>query len=138
MSIEIKEISQDKVWPLRHRIMYPDQPFESIKLPNDEKGIHFGLFVGHKLVSVVSLFLENNKVQFRKLATEIAVQKKGYGSQLLMYIISYALDRKAESIWCNARKNKYEFYQKFGMVKTDKSYTKGGISFVIMEKPLNQ
>ena len=134
MSIKIKQISNEKVWLLRHKIMYPDRSFEFIKLSKDDEGIHFGLFANEKLVSVVSLFIENNKAQFRKLATEIEEQGKGYGTRLLNYVFEQANAYNVKSIWCNARTKKLSFYKKFDMLVTDKTYTKMGIDFVIMEK----
>lgn len=114
--------------------MYPDLPFDYIKLPKDADGFHFGLFQNEKLVSVVSLFIEKNKAQFRKLATLDSEQGKGYGSKLLNHIFEFSSAYNVESIWCNARANKTTFYKKFGMLTTDKTYTKVGIDFVIMEK----
>lgn len=117
--------------------MYPGEPFESIKLLNDDEGLHFGLFVNEKLITIISLFVENNKVQFRKLATEVEEQGKGYGSKMLNYIFEYVKKYDVENIWCNARIKKSKFYEKFGMIKTEKTYTKFGIDFVIMKKSLN-
>ena len=135
-TIEIKQITAEQTWSLRHRIMYPNEPFESIKLPDDFEGIHFGLFKKGLLVTVVSLFIRNNEVQFRKLATEISEQRKGYASKLLDYIFNYATRIDATRIWCNARENKAYFYEKFGLQITEETYVKTGIKFVIMEKIL--
>lgn len=134
MNIKINKISKQEVWPMRHKIMYPDYPFETIKLPKDDEGLHYGLFVNKKLVSVVSLFIIENKAQFRKLATEVEEQGKGYGTQLLNFIFEKVETLNVLSIWCNSRVNKANFYRKFGMIKTDKLYNKYGIDYVIMEK----
>ncbi len=136
MNIKINRISKQEVWPMRHKIMYPDHPFETIKLPKDDEGLHYGLFVNKKLVSVVSLFIIENKAQFRKLATEVEEQGKGYGTQLLNFLFEKVETLNVLSIWCNSRVNKADFYGKFGMIKTDKLYNKYGIDYVIVEKPL--
>ncbi len=52
----ISRISLDEVWKMRHEVMWPDQSIEYIQLPNDDQGIHLGLFVEDSLVSVISLF----------------------------------------------------------------------------------
>lgn len=132
--IEIKEIPADQTWDLRHRVMYPNESFESIKLPDDSEGVHFGLFKNNLLVAVVSLFVRNNEIQFRKLATEFAEQKKGYGTRLILFILEYAIKIRATRIWCNARENKAYFYQKFGLQATKTTYIQTGIKFVVMEK----
>lgn len=135
--VRISEISAEATWPIRHQVMWPDQPFDFIKLPEDAQGIHYGLWVGEDLVSVVSLFIKNNEAQFRKFATLEAQQGKGYGSQLLHHLMQEALNLGIEKIWCNARAHKTGFYAKFGMHETNQTYVKGGIDFVILEKILH-
>jgi len=132
----IKQITAEQTYDLRHRVMHPNFPMEYIKLTKDQEGIHFGLFVDEKCITVVSIFLEDNKLQYRKLATEESEQGKGYGSQMLRHVMTYAKKQKATTVWCNARVNKTDFYFKFGMVKTNKTYFKGGFDYVIMEKIL--
>lgn len=133
MKIRIKQISATQVWPLRHRVMYPDLSFEAIKLEHDHKGIHFGLYAAEHLVSVVSLFRSGNVFQFRKFATETRDQGKGYGSLLLNHIIQFAGEAGAEKLWCNARISAAGFYSKFGFETTDIRSTSNDIDFVIME-----
>ncbi len=135
-TIEIKQITADQTWHLRHRVMYPNEPFESIRLPDDFEGVHFGLFKNNHLVTVVSLFIRNEEMQFRKLATEITEQENGYATKLLFHIFEYAIQIQATRIWCNAREKKAYFYEKFGLHKTKKTYVKTGIQFVVMQKIL--
>lgn len=117
--------------------MWPEMPFDFIKLPEDHKGKHFGLFVDSELVSVVSLFNSgDNTIQFRKLATTTNVQGKGYGSELLGYILKFSKEQNMHSIWCNARYDKTDFYKKFDMFETDHTFTKQGLKFVVMKKVL--
>lgn len=132
----IRRIKAEDTWPLRHRVMWPDQPFDFVKVPNDDDGHHFGLFVGDQLITVVSLFKTGDAVQFRKLTTETNQQGKGYGSAILSYIIDWARQMEFQSIWCNARAKKTRFYKNFGMIETDRTYQKGGLDFVVMEMPL--
>ncbi len=134
MRIEIKEIKASDTWEMRQRVMWPEKDLDFVKLPKDEAGFHYGLYSESVLVSIVSLFIENSQAQFRKLATEDAEQRKGFGAQLLSHVIREALSKKAERIWCNARINKTAFYEKFGLQKTRETYSKGGIDFVILER----
>ncbi|WP_207428220.1 GNAT family N-acetyltransferase [Pedobacter sp. SYSU D00535] len=134
--ITIRIVEAREVWPLRHIVMYPDMEFESIKLPEDEKGYHLGLFEHETLTSVVSLFSDGTDLQFRKFATYQDYQGKGYGSSLLNYVIEYAQKQNYSKIWCNARVNASAFYLKFGFKMTDKTFFKDGFDFVIMEKLL--
>ena len=134
MPVEIREIAPEDTIDLRHRVMWPNHPFDFVKLPEDPHGIHFGLYNSDHLISVVSLFINGDDAQFRKFATEKTEQNKGYGSQLLIYVMKYALEKNLKRIWCNARKNKTDFYKKFGFHETDITYIKGGIEFVVLER----
>ncbi|WP_251033221.1 GNAT family N-acetyltransferase [Bacillus sp. ISL-7] len=136
METTIRKVDKEQVWGLRHEVMLSDKPFEYIKLEDDDLGIHFGLFKESTLVSVISLFIDNEEAQFRKFATLQQEQGKGYGSELLEAVLKEAKIHDVKRIWCNARKNKLDFYKKFGLQETNSSFIKEGKSYVIMEKNL--
>ena len=136
MEIKIKETELGKVWELRHKVMYPERNTEYVKLEDDEKGIHLGLYTDDKLVSVISLFTDGESIQFRKFATLTDEQGKGYGTILLNEIIDYGERNNMKKIWCNSRIEKIGFYKKFGFEKTDKKYEKDGREFIIVKKIL--
>lgn len=134
----IKRIDKEVAWPLRSIVMYPDKPLTHVILDIDSKGQHFGLFVDDqndqtKLVSVISLFVENNKMQFRKFATLDDEQGKGYGSYLLKWGIDFCIKEKIETLWCNARVEKHFYYKRLGFVETDRTFRRGDIDYIIME-----
>nr|WP_121269348.1 GNAT family N-acetyltransferase [Pedobacter schmidteae] len=135
--IRIEEIRFDLTWRIRHEVMYPDLPFETIKLPGDEQGTHFGLYVDDELTSVVSLFNIGKVYQFRKFATISAAQGQGYGALLLAHLIDEVKLKNAEKLWCNSRVSATGFYRKFGFKETDRRSVSNGIDFVIMELELN-
>jgi len=114
--------------------MWPEKPIEFIALDEDRKGIHFGLWKGVQIVSVISLFINEDEAQFRKFATALSEQSNGYGTLLMRHLMTYAENLKVKKIWCNARADKTSFYEKFGMRQTSKSFIKGGINYIIMEK----
>ncbi len=134
MKTKITQLSASETWILRHNVMWPAKPLNYIKLPKDLEGIHFGLWKDEMLVSVVSLFIEDGSAQFRKLATDTGEQGNGYATTLLAYVMQYASDQQVNKIWCNARSDKTSFYKKFGMIETDKRFTKEDQDYVIMEK----
>jgi ribosomal protein S18 acetylase RimI-like enzyme len=113
--------------------MWPDKPIEFVQLEEDNKGLHFGVFDQEKLVSIVSCFVDNQEMQFRKLATLKEYQGKGIASELLNFIFEIAKKQNLSKIWCNARSNKKSFYEKFGMTDTHKTFSKEGQEFTIME-----
>jgi len=131
--MEIRKIPYSSTWAIRHQVMWPDRPIEYVKLPHDKEGQHFGLFIEGKIVSIVSIFLVGKVAQFRKFATLKEEQGKGYGSRLLSYVIEDLISSDIEKIWCNARSNKALYYERFGLRRTNQSFSKGGIDYVIME-----
>lgn len=134
MATTITRIDKEQAWEVRHKVMWPDKEFDYIKLKDDDVGIHFGLYKDDTLKSVVSLFIKNEEAQFRKFATLQNEQGQGYGSTLLDYVLKEVKYRDLKRIWCNARKNKVDFYKKFGLQETNYSFVKGGKDYVIMEK----
>ncbi len=132
--MEIKVIDAQQTLQIRHKVMWPDAPVEYVKLADDARGLHYGAYVDGKLVSVVSLFINGAEAQFRKFATLHTYQGKGIGTALLKFVIKEAEGRGAMRIWCNARTDKMDFYKKFGLVKTQNTFTKKGQDYVIMER----
>ncbi|TDW48723.1 acetyltransferase (GNAT) family protein [Flavobacterium sp. 270] len=131
--MKIKTITASDTWQIRHEVMWPDQPFEFVQLEEDDLGIHFGVFDDEKLVAIVSCFITDDEMQFRKLATLETYQGKGIASKLLQHILNLAKEKGLKKVWCNARNNKKAFYEKFGMLDSHKSFTKAGQEFTVME-----
>lgn len=129
----IREITKEDAWNVRHRVMWPDKPFDYIKVNGDDHAVHYGLFKDGRLTSVISLFINEEDAQFRKFATCTEDQNKGYGSQLLYFTLEYARSSSVKRVWCNARTNKISYYKKFGLNETDQTFTKGGKHYTIME-----
>jgi GNAT superfamily N-acetyltransferase len=129
----ILPITSEQTYPLRHRVLWPDKPLEFVKVPEDESGFHFGYFVDGEPVSVISLFIDEQKVaRFRKFATHPDFQRKGIGSRLLQYIFEKAIESEAVQIWCDARLDAKLFYERFGMKQEGDRFFKGEISYVKM------
>lgn len=118
--------------------MWPDKDLEFVKVPEDEYGLHLGLKSEGQLISVISIFIDNEVAQFRKFATLNQFQGKGYGSIFLNYVFDFLRNKKVSKIICNARKDKVAFYQKFGMKETERTFEKAGVSFVVMEISIDQ
>ena len=100
-------------------------------------GLHIGVYENDELVSVMSIFLQGREIQFRKLATRLDMQGKGYGSALMKWLIDYANDMKFERLWCNARIGSISFYMRFGYTETDIAFSKNGYDYIVMEKRFN-
>ncbi|MEQ9168841.1 MAG: GNAT family N-acetyltransferase [Fulvivirga sp.] len=136
MGYSIEQITYQLTWPIRHEVMWPDKAVDYIKLPDDENGIHFAVWKNRKIVAVVSVFIDGNKAQFRKLATLVSEQRNGYGSALINHLIAHLNHEDVSLLWCNARVDKTGFYEKFGLSKTSKKFNRGEQEYVIMEMNL--
>ncbi len=133
----ISEAPYEEVLAMRQQVMYPDKSIEFVQLPDDDMGLHIGVYENEELMSVMSVFLHGREVQFRKLATCTDMQRKGYASALMQWLTDYANDMKFDRLWCNARTNATGFYKKFGYKETDKSFVQNGYDYIIMEKTFN-
>lgn len=131
--MKIAEIQASQTWQIRHEVMWPNEPFEFVQLKEDDLGLHFGAFIEENLVAIISCFFTDKEMQFRKLATLEQFQEQGIASELLKYILNLAKQKGLNKVWCNARTNKKTFYEKFGMKDTQKTFTKAGQEFTIME-----
>ena len=116
--------------------MWPSQPLSYVKLPEDPTGLHFGLHEVNSLVGVVSLFFDGKRAQLRKLAVLEDYQGKGYGGKLLEHLLEICTTKKITMLWCNARKDKIDFYTKYDFKKTEKEFVKGGRPYCILEKSI--
>ncbi|MFX8860543.1 GNAT family N-acetyltransferase, partial [Acinetobacter baumannii] len=71
---------------VRKEVMYPNKAVKFAKIKNDDEGKHYGLFNNHQLISVISVFINDQSLQFRKFATLKPYQRKGFGTKLLEFV----------------------------------------------------
>lgn len=135
-TIEIRDVPLEVVWKMRQTIMYPQETIDFVKLEDDEKGMHWGLYESDKLISVISLFQKDSELQFRKFATIESMRGKSYGTKLLHHVMCWAEQNDMKNIWCNARTAATGLYEKFGMKQSGTGWRKYGIDFIKMEKQL--
>jgi len=136
MDLEIKRVLVEDVLNIRHEVLWPDKSPEFVKLPEDDKATHFGLFFNDQIVSAISLFSCGQNVRFRKFATLETFQNKGLGSKLLQFVIDDSREQGYEKIWCDARSGALGFYEKFGFTKFSDSFMKENIEYIKIEKML--
>jgi phosphoribosylformimino-5-aminoimidazole carboxamide ribotide isomerase len=134
----IRRITTEETLPLRRDVLYPNETLDAVKVPNDEDGLHFGLFEESQLVGVVSLFLRRTDAQFRKLAVHPACQGKGYGRLLINHLIQLCRKEHVSLLWCHARDTAESFYTQFGFTQHGEYFIKGHITFCRMELQLDK
>ena len=98
----IPSLTTEQTYLLRHTVLWPDKPFEYVKIENDEEGHHFGAFRDDELVAVISLFVNGNESRFRKLAARPDCQRQGIGTLLLNHVVAEAKRLGAATLWCDA------------------------------------
>lgn len=121
---------------MRQALRYPDFPIGQVKLKDDANGRHFGLFLGKELTVVVSIFVQYEALQFRKLATKTDQQGKGYGRQMMAFILDPASAENLKMICCNARLSAAPFYKQFGFEVFGETWQQDGHTFVVMKKQI--
>ncbi len=133
MNAVVEQIFPSLTWRIRQLAMYPEKEILDMELPNDFHGVHYGLYHQYELTGVVSLFSNGTIAQFRKMAVLPADQGKGFGYQLLQYLIADCKQQGIKTLWCNARMNALNFYTKNGFVTTGESYLQNHIEYIKME-----
>lgn len=132
----IKKVPIEKILTIRREVMWPDKDINFVKVKGDDKAIHLGVYKNDKVVSIISLYITKSSLQFRKFATLKNEQKKGYGTLLLKEVFKLSAKKNINYIWCNARKNKTSFYEKFEMISTGEEFFKSEKSYIIMGKKI--
>ncbi|MGA0556646.1 GNAT family N-acetyltransferase [Larkinella sp. VNQ87] len=127
--MEIQQIKPEETYELRHRVLWPDKPFDYVKLAEDAEGWHYGAFRDGELLAVISLFERDGVARFRKFATRPDCQRQGLGTWLLEHVIREAGRLGAHLLWCDARLSAAGFYQRFGMKPDGAVFYKGEIPY---------
>ena len=135
-SIEIQKVNADQILDVRHEVLWPDKPRDFVKVPEDDAGFHFALFLNGHIVSVISLFTDDDSIRFRKFATLSGFQGKGLGSKLLNHAIAFATQNGYARMWCDARTSALGFYERFGFSRFSEPFFKEDIPYYKIEKPL--
>lgn len=123
----IKKILPLETFSVRHPVLRKGKPIESCHFEGDdlETTKHFGLYLDHKLVGIISLFkknnlhfLETNQYQIRGMAVLENHRKKNFGKALILHSEKQCSELNVELIWFNARVEAIGFYEKMGYKKT--------------------
>lgn len=121
--IEIKNITPQETFPIRHEILRKGKPIDSCKFDNDDDSntFHLGCFVKNRLIGVVSTYKLSNlsfnsehQFQIRGMAILEEYQRKGIGEKLIQEVEKITISNKTEIIWFNARESTLAFYLKLG------------------------
>ncbi|GAB4023894.1 GNAT family N-acetyltransferase [Spirosoma koreense] len=135
-NIVIRSVEPEQTYPLRHAVLWPDKPYEYVKVDNDAEGYHVGAFLNEEIVAVISLFVNGQEARFRKFAARPDQQRQGIGTQLLNHVIAEARQLGATTLWCDARLDAADFYRRFGMEAVSDVFYKGPIPYARFSRTL--
>jgi GNAT superfamily N-acetyltransferase len=120
----IRRISVEETYPLRHRILRPNQTLADCAYPLDTapSTYHVGYFLNDDLIGIGTILREaqdgstdKNVWRIRGMAVSSDLQGRGIGGKILMALIRYAASQGIPGeIWCNGRVTAQNFYQRFG------------------------
>lgn len=121
--LDVRPISAAETRPLRHRVLRPSQPPESLVFPGDDgpDTLHVGGFLDGALVAVASVYRESRPedgrqrgFRLRGMAVEPAHHGRGFGALLVDACAAHARSLGGEELWCNARTSAAGFYTRQG------------------------
>ncbi|KAJ6476105.1 acyl-CoA N-acyltransferase [Mycena sanguinolenta] len=147
------QIDAAQTVPLRHSVLWPNEPVSHVLLPEDASGWHYGAFIDANPVpvAVISLFIDawhidkplnhcgenvtnNRAVRFRKFACDPAYQGQGIGTKLLLHAISVARsDLQGSVLWCDARDESRGWYERRGLEAFGDTFFKGPVKYIRMK-----
>ena len=117
---EIRRITTEQTYPLRLEVLRPGRPLSTAQFAEDGRAAHFGCFVENNLIGIATIFAQplegadQSAWQLRGMAIDQEFRGCGYGEKLVQACCDYARSQGAEIIWCNARLEAANFYQKQG------------------------
>lgn len=136
MVVKIERITAEQTLPVRHQVLWPDQPMTFCRVPEDDEGKHYGVFIDGNLVCVASVFIEGQLARLRKFATLPDYQGQGIGTKVIEWILRDLSASNVEQFWCDARESASGFYRKFAMKPYGERFYKGDIPYFKMSVDL--
>ncbi|WP_068994441.1 GNAT family N-acetyltransferase [Kangiella sediminilitoris] len=121
MTVFIKEVPVEDIYPLRNKVLRPGQPVQSCHYDEDSMvGVfHLAAIENNRVVGIASFYPEahpslsaDNAWRLRGMATDSDVRGQGIGRALLKHGINSCSLRGGNLLWCNARTAALPFYRK--------------------------
>eukprot|EP01054_Gregarina_sp_Poly1_P003167 Gregarina_sp_Poly_1__3166@NODE_189_length_11663_cov_119_423594_g168_i0_p7_GENE_NODE_189_length_11663_cov_119_423594_g168_i0NODE_189_length_11663_cov_119_423594_g168_i0_p7_ORF_typecomplete_len150_score16_53Acetyltransf_10/PF13673_7/8_8e19Acetyltransf_1/PF00583_25/4_1e14Acetyltransf_7/PF13508_7/1_1e12Acetyltransf_9/PF13527_7/1_3e09GNAT_acetyltran/PF12746_7/2_3e08Acetyltransf_4/PF13420_7/9_1e08FR47/PF08445_10/4e06GNAT_acetyltr_2/PF13718_6/0_00017NodA/PF02474_15/0_00031MOZ_SAS/PF01853_18/0_013Gly_ac len=112
----LKMIAAEDVYPIRHKVLWPDKPISFVKLTTDAQSLHYGVTdSSSNLIAVASAqACSDSSVRVRKIAVLPEHQKQGIGKLLLTHIVEESGKQGFSRCFLYARPSAEGFYAKCG------------------------
>jgi [ribosomal protein S5]-alanine N-acetyltransferase len=130
----IKKIESQLTYELRKKVLRPDLSYEELNYEGDlhKDSIHLGYFDRKKIIGIVTLYhTATQKIQnespetmyrLRGMAVDFDTQKNGIGSSLLQACKDQITSVGGALLWCDARTEAKDFYEKNGFTTVGNQY----------------
>ena len=143
--ITVKRVTASDVYPLRHRVLRPNQTLADCvwAQDTDTDTAHFAAEVDGQIVGVASIAIcpregdPPNTWRLRGMATIPELQGQGIGAQVLESCLTHATSMRGALMWCNARSGALVFYRRHGFETVGEEFDIKGIGpHYVMVHPL--
>ena len=127
----IKRVSADKVRPLRHQVLHPEQTIVAALYSHDEDEdtLHLGKYFDQDLVGVVTVYniprpgtTDAYSWRLRGMAVLESHRGKGMGRELLRGALAEVARRGGRLVWCDSRTVASGFYLRHGFTALGPEY----------------
>lgn len=129
--INVRTISPNETYELRHKVLWPHKAFDQCSLDIDEleSTFHVGVEVKGKIVSIGTFLKQNHKdfpqkkqYRLRAMATDDSSRGEGYGRYVIDFATTLLKEKNIELLWCDARLVAVPFYHKLGFQTKGEMY----------------
>jgi GNAT superfamily N-acetyltransferase len=122
-TFSIRQVPVEVVRPLRHLVLRPGRPPDTVRIPEDDSADtwHLAAIAGDDVVGVMTLFADTPPPavptpaeRFRWMAVHPDWQGRGVGRSLLHEAASRLQRRGAAHMWAHGRDSAQPFYERNG------------------------
>jgi len=110
--------------------------FSKDELAQEKDHVHFGAYLGDKIIATAMLVSEGSCCKIQRVAVRADFQNQGVGSKLLLQIEREAKNRGFTTIYCSARDQAVQFYEKHGYIRESAYFVEDSIPHAMMRKLL--
>jgi predicted GNAT family N-acyltransferase len=145
LPIIVKRVTANDVYPLRHRVLRPNQTMADCIWAQDSEAhtAHFAAEINGQIIGIASIAISPregdppNTWRLRGMATVPELQGQGVGAQVLSACLVHAKSCGGTLMWCNARTKALTFYLRHGFETVGEEFEIKGIGpHYVMIHPL--
>jgi len=132
---EIKNKKElEKVFIIRKEVFVRGQnvPEEMEIDGEDDKAIHIIVLLKNKPIGCARIRITDNKAKLERISVLAEYRGKGYGKDLVKFLVKFCLDKKVREIYMHAQYYLKNFYSDFGFIERGEIFDEAGIKHIEM------